>query len=216
VLIGSGFQWQCKWGCIVRGFLCPFCFLLFSLGALTGTQEKPADKVAPAPTVPTAGARLEFLDEVSYYEQRFLRLADAIPAEKYAWRPSEGVRSVGEVYMHVVSANYGFAKMLGTPFPAGVDPKAMMASSGDKAKVIQALKDSFVHFRNAILTIKDSELEKEIKTPRGQTTIRGSFFMMSGHFGEHLGQSIAYAREVGIIPPWTEERMHQEADKPKP
>lgn len=200
----------------MRGFLCLICLLVFSFGVLTRAQEKPAEKPAPAPTTPTAGARLEFLDEVSYYEQRFLRLADAIPAEKYSWRPSEGVRSIGEVYMHVVSANYGFAKMLGTPFPAGVDPKAMMASSGDKAKVIQALKDSFLHFRNAILTIKDSELDKEIKTPRGQTTIRGSFFLMSGHFGEHLGQSIAYVRAIGIVPPWTEERMHQEAEKPKP
>jgi uncharacterized damage-inducible protein DinB len=159
---------------------------------------------------------MEFLDEVSYYEQRFLRLADAIPAEKYNWRPAEGVRSTGEVYMHVVTANYNFARMLGTPIPAGVDTKAMMAFCTDKSKVVQALKDSFAHFRSAILAIKDSDLEREIKTPRGQSTIRGAFFLISGHFGEHLGQSIAYAREVGIVPPWTEERMRQEAEKPKP
>jgi uncharacterized damage-inducible protein DinB len=174
------------------------------------------DKPSPTPTSPTAGPRMEFLDEVSYYEQRFLRLAEAIPAEKYNWRPAEGVRSVGEVYMHVVSANYGFARMLGTPIPAGVDTKAMMAFSGDKAKVIQALKDSFAHFRSAILAIKDSDLDKDIKTPRGQSTIRGAFFLISGHYGEHLGQSIAYARQVGIVPPWTEERQRQEAEKPKP
>jgi len=169
-----------------------------------------------AQTAPTSGPRMEFLDEVSYYEQRFARLADAIPAEKYNWRPAEGVRTIGEVYMHVVTANYGFAKMLGTPYPAGLDPKALVASANDKAKVVQALKDSFAHFRSAILAIKDSDLDKEIKTPRGQTTLRGSFFLISGHYGEHLGQSIAYARSVGIIPPWTEERMHQEAEKPKP
>lgn len=159
---------------------------------------------------------MEFLDEVSYYEQRFQRLADAIPAEKYSWRPGEGVRSVGEVYMHVVTANYNFARMIGTPIPAGVDTKALIASSNDKARVLQALRDSFAHFRGAILNIKDSDLEKEIKTPRGQSTIRGSFFLMSGHYGEHLGQSIAYAREVGIVPPWTEERQRQEAEKSKP
>jgi len=159
---------------------------------------------------------MEFLDEVSYYEQRFLRLADAIPAEKFAWRPGEGVRSVGEVYMHVVAANYNFARMLGTPIPAGVDTKALLASSNDKAKVIQGLKDSFAHFRVAILNIKDSELDKEIKSPRGQSTIRGTFFLISGHYGEHLGQSIAYARQVGIVPPWTEERQRQEAEKSKP
>ena len=188
--------------------------LIFSVGTLAPAQEKPADKRQA--TTPTAGARLEFLDEVSYYEQRFLRLADAIPAEKYGWRPGEGVRSVGEVYMHVASANYGFAKMLGTPIPVGVEPKTLMASANDKAKVIQALKDSFAHFRNAILTIKDSDLDKEIRAPRGQTTIRGSFFVISGHFGEHLGQSIAYARMNGIVPPWTAERQQQETERPRP
>jgi uncharacterized damage-inducible protein DinB len=193
-------------------FLC----LSFTLGSYTRAQQKPGEKPAVAPTAPTSGARLEFLDEVSYYEQRFERLADAIPAEKYSWRPEEGVRTIGEVYMHVVTANYGFAKMLGTPYPAGIDPKALIASSNDKAKVIQGLKDSFAHFRTAILDIKDSDLDKEIKTPRGQATVRGSFFLMSGHYGEHLGQSIAYARSVGIVPPWTEERQRQEAEKPKP
>jgi uncharacterized damage-inducible protein DinB len=198
------------------GFACLLFSLAFSLGALTRTQEKPAEKPPAVPTIPTAGARLEFLDEVSYYEQRFLRLADAVPAEKFAWRSSEGVRSAGEVYMHVANSNYGFAKMLGTPIPASVDTKALMASSGDKAKVVQALKDSFAHLRNSILVIKDSELDKEIRTPRGQTTIRGSFFLICGHFGEHLGQSVAYARQLGIVPPWTEERQRQEGDKPKP
>jgi len=191
--------------------------VLFAYSSFAGAhaQEKPAEKPPATLTSPTSGPRLEFLDEVSYYEQRFLRLADAIPAEKYAWRPAEGVRSIGEVYMHVVAANYGLGKMIGTPPPAGVDTKAMMASAGDKAKVIQALKDSFAHFRNAVLAIKDSDLEKEIKTPRGQMTIRGAFFLISGHYGEHLGQSIAYARQVGIVPPWTEERQKQEAEKPK-
>jgi uncharacterized damage-inducible protein DinB len=190
--------------------------LLFVLFLAASTAIIAQEKPAASPPSPTSGARMEFLDEVSYYEQRFLRLADAIPAEKYAWRPGEGVRSVGEVYMHVAVANYNFARMLGTPVPAGVDNKALIASAGEKAKVVQALKDSFAHFRGAILNVKDSDLDKEIKTPRGQSTIRGAFFLISGHFGEHLGQSIAYAREVGIVPPWTEERQRQEAEKPKP
>ena len=178
----------------------------------THAQEKsPATGITP-----TSGARLEFLDEVSYYQQRYLRLADAIPPEKYNWRPSEGVRTIGEVYMHIVGANYNFAKMLGTPPPSTLDMKALIASSGDKAKVEQALKDSFIHFSNAILAIKDSELDKEIKTPRGQMTIRGSFFLITGHFGEHLGQSIAYARSVGVVPPWTVERQRQEPEKQRP
>lgn len=194
------------------GKLLVFAALFCAAAAIVAAQDKPA--ATPAASV--AGVRGEFLDEVAFYEQRFTRLAEAIPADKFSWRPADGVRSIGEVYMHVVSANYGFAKMLGTDFPAGVDPKTMMAIAGDKAKVVQALKDSFAHMRQAILAIKDSDLDNSLKTPRGQSTVRGAFFLISGHYGEHLGQSIAYAREVGIVPPWTEERQKQDAAKPKP
>ena len=183
-----------------------------AIAAMAAAQDKPA----AAATMSVPGPRGEFLDEVAYYEQRFTRLADAIPADKYTWRPAEGVRSIGEVYAHVVSANYGFAKMLGTDFPAGVDPKAIVATAGDKAKIVQELKDSFAQMRAAILAIKDADLEKPMKLPGNrQSTVRGAFIFITGHYGEHLGQSIAYARQIGIVPPWTEERLKQEAAKPK-
>lgn len=172
-------------------------------------QEKTA---APAVT----GARGEFLAELSYYEQRFTRLADAVPAEKYSWRPAEGVRSIGEVYAHIAAANYGLARVLGTPIPSGIDPKAINAAAGDKAKTVQALKDSFAHMRGAILNIKDADLNNPLKLFGQDTTVRGAFIMITGHLGEHLGQSIAYARQNGIVPPWTAERMQKEAEKPKP
>jgi uncharacterized damage-inducible protein DinB len=162
--------------------------------------------------------RAEFLEEIAYYEQRYTQLAEAMPAEKYTWRPGEGVRSVGEVYAHIVAANYGIARALGTAPPAGLDFKAIPALSGDKAKLIQALKDSFAHFRGAILALNDADADKPQKMFNRQTTLRGSFIMITGHFGEHLGQSIAYARMNGIVPPWTEESQRQEqkpADKPK-
>jgi uncharacterized damage-inducible protein DinB len=170
----------------------------------TAAQDKPA------------GARGEFLAEVTYYEQRYTRLAEAVPAEKYSWHPAEGVRSIGEVYAHIATANYGIAKVFGTPPPAGFDPKAINAAAGDKAKTVQILKDSFAHFRGAILAIKDADLNNALKMFGQDTTVRGAFFLATGHFGEHLGQSIAYARQNGIVPPWTEERMKQEAAKPKP
>jgi uncharacterized damage-inducible protein DinB len=81
---------------------------------------------------------------------------------------------------------------------------------------VQELKDSFAHMREAIQAIKDSDLDKSQKLPGNrQSTVRGTFIFITGHYGEHLGQSIAYARQIGIVPPWTEERMKQEAAKPK-
>ena len=190
--------------------------IAMGLATLGNAQEKPAEKASASPT---SGARAEFLAEVNYYEQRYVRLAEAMPAEKYSWRPGEGVRSVGEVYTHIVAANYGIARSLGTAPPAGLDFNSIKAMSNDKPKVIQALKDSFAHFRNAIMAINDADLDKPQKMFGQQTTVRGSFIMITGHTGEHLGQSIAYARMNGIVPPWTEEAQQQQqkqAQKPNP
>jgi uncharacterized damage-inducible protein DinB len=195
------------------------CFLtltamILSFASPGRSQEKPA----AASAAPTAGPRAEFLEEIAYYEQRYVRLAEAMPAEKYTWRPAEGVRSIGEVYTHIVAANYGVARALGTQPPAGFDFKSITAMSTDKAKTVQALKDSFAFFRQAILALNDSDADKPQKMFGRQTTLRGSFIMITGHFGEHLGQSIAYARMNGIVPPWTEEQQQQQkqAEKPKP
>lgn len=189
-------------------------------GSVRAQQDKAAEKTTTtaAGVAPTSGARAEFLEEVAYYEQRYTRLAEAVPAEKYSWRPGEGVRSIGEVFAHIVMANYGIPRALGTQPPAGFDPKAIQAAAADKPKIVQMLKDSFAHFRQAILAISDADVDKPQKMFGRQTTVRGAFIMITGHFGEHLGQSIAYARVNGITPPWTEEAQQQQkaAEKPKP
>jgi uncharacterized damage-inducible protein DinB len=199
-------------------------FLILTALALNlvpyGRAQQTLDHKAPAAAsaAPTSGFRAEFLEEIAYYEQRYTRLAEAMPAEKYAWRPAEGVRSVGDVFAHITLANYGIARALGTAPPAGFDMKAILALSTDKPKLLQTMKDSFAHFRGAIVALSDADADKPQKMFNHQTTVRGSFIMITGHFGEHLGQSIAYARVNGVVPPWTEESQQQQktADKPKP
>ena len=201
-----------------------FVAAVFTLafGASIWGQDTSGSKAA-APQVPSAapaaGARAEFLEGLAYYEQRYTRLAEAVPPEKYSWRPGEGVRSIGEVYAHITAANYGVAHAFGMQAPSGLDFKAIQAAAADKAKITQLLKDSFAHLRQAILPISDADMDKPQKMFGRQTTVRGAFMMIIGHFGEHLGQSIAYARVNGITPPWTEEaqqRQQKAAKKPKP
>src|SRR6266849_4237136 len=177
-----------------------------SFMASSRAQDSSEHKAAAvASAAPTSGFRAEFLEGITYYEQGYTRLAEAMPTEKYTWRPAEGVRSVGEVFTHITAANYGIARALGTAPPAGFDPKAITALSADKPKVVQALRDSFEHFHRAIVALNEADADKPQNMFNRHTTLRGSFIAITGHLGEHLGQSIAYARVNGVVPPWTEE-----------
>src|SRR5271157_547542 len=103
-----------------------------------------------------SGYRSEVLAEVMIQEDKFLRLAAAIPAEKYTWRPAPDVRSVAEVFLHVSAANFNVYKLVGAPPPAGVDVKGLEKSTTDKTKVMATLKDSFAHARKAIAAMPDA------------------------------------------------------------
>ena len=75
-----------------------------------------------------SGYRSEVLAEVMIQEDKFLRLAEAVPADKYTWRPAPDVRSFAEVFLHVSAANYNIYKLVGTPPPTGVDVKGLEKS----------------------------------------------------------------------------------------
>jgi uncharacterized damage-inducible protein DinB len=163
------------------------------------------------PTPGVSGYRAEVLAEVRVQEDKFARLAEAIPADKYSWRPGSDVRSIAEVFLHVAAANYNLPKLIGTPPPAGVDIAKLEKSTTDKAKVVSILKDSFAHERGAIMKMPDADLEKSLDWFGGKNTERGILLFMTRHTAEHLGQSIAYARSVGVVPPWTDDQQRQQA-----
>jgi uncharacterized damage-inducible protein DinB len=148
--------------------------------------------------------RTEALDRIATLEKKFVSLAEAVPAEKYTWRPGEGVRSVSEVYLHVASANFGLGSVLGTPPPAGFQGKGYEKSTTDKTKVVAAVTESFAHFRGAVEKLAAADADKAVKLFGQETTMRGAVFALLEHLSEHLGQSIAYARTNGVVPPWSQ------------
>src|ERR1700686_3838196 len=186
------------------------CLLVLTVSAVHATaQVNPYKDGTPGVT----GYRSEVLAEVMIQEDKFNRLAEAIPAEKFSWRPSPDVRSFAEVFLHVSAANYNLYKLVGPPPPTGFDVKGFEKSTTDKAKVIATLKDSFAHAKKAITAMPDADLEKSLDWFGGKNTQRGILLFIVRHTAEHLGQSIAYVRFVGIVPPWTEDMQKKQPEK---
>jgi uncharacterized damage-inducible protein DinB len=147
--------------------------------------------------------KAEILRQIDDAEKKILQLAEATPAEKYTWRPAEKVRSTGEVFLHVAGANYFLPTLWGAKMPEGVNPREFDKNAGDKAKVIDTVKKSFEHARQAINAASDADLDKTVKIFDREGAAREVLLLIATHAHEHLGQSIAYARMNGIVPPWS-------------
>ena len=174
---------------------------LLSLSSLPALAHEEAK--ATAGTANTGDVRAEILAQIADAEEKLTALAEAMPADKFGWRPAEKVRSVGEVFMHVAGGNYFLPTFWGVKVPEGTNPREFEPSGGDKAKVLATMKTSFEHLRAAIKNAPEADLGKTIKLFGEDATLRQAMMVSANHAHEHLGQSIAYARMNGVAPPWS-------------
>jgi uncharacterized damage-inducible protein DinB len=171
--------------------------------APTTTSTQISTRPAAAPAAPASGFRADFLGLFDEVSKQIVDLAEAVPADKYGWRPAPAVRSTSEVYMHIVGGNSYLPSFLGVKPMEGTE-RGMEKSVTEKARVVDLLKKSMAHARSAVLAIPDADLDKKVKIFGGKEVSERTVVMIIGnHLHEHLGQAIAYARMSGITPPWS-------------
>jgi uncharacterized damage-inducible protein DinB len=156
---------------------------------------------AKAQQVP-AGVGEGWLGEFDHSTKQLTQLAEATPADKFAWRPAPGVRSVSEVYMHIALGNY---HLLGE---AGVKSSVDLTKLGkDPEKSLTAKADVIDFLKKSCQTVRASyplaEKNKAVKLFGRDATVDGVYLRILVHNHEHMGQSIAYARMIGVVPPWS-------------
>lgn len=182
------------------------CAALLTAAVLSQPLAAQEAKAAAPEAKPAAaqGLRAEILRHIDDARDKLLALAEATPADKFTWRPNDKVRTTGEVFAHVAGGNYFLPTLWGTKPPAGVDPRSFEKDAGDKAKTIDTLKKSFEYAHHVIESAAEADLDKKIKIFDHEGTEREGFLLIATHAHEHLGQSIAYARSAGIVPPWSQ------------
>jgi len=140
--------------------------------------------------------------EWRYVSRQLVALAEATPAEKFAWRPEAGVRSTSEVYMHIAMSNFYLLSVTGPKMPAGLKEDAEKTVTS-KAEVIDWLKRSLDAVKEAHLAEKPNDLERKVRIYDRDATVDGMYLRIIVHTNEHMGQLIAYARMTGVVPPWS-------------
>jgi len=163
------------------------CALVVALMVpLAGAQSQPA------------GLQAAFAKDAGTLSDKFTGLA-RVMSGKYDWKPAQGVRSVADVFNLIVKENGLLAGVLsGTP-NTGASP----APITDPEKMQEALKVSYLNLQKAIAALSDNDLQAPVKLFGRDITKQGALMLILEDQHEHLGQSIAYARNNGVVPPWS-------------
>jgi uncharacterized damage-inducible protein DinB len=150
--------------------------------------------------------REQFVSDMDTVHAKVMALANAIPEDRYSWRPSAGVRSVGEVLGHFAGEWYYYLpqSVAGKPptdFGSPRDALPKLEQIAGKQAMLDEMNRAWSYGRAQLVGADATQLTGQYK-PWGVSLARAAFGM-TGDQHEHLGQLVAYARANGITPPWS-------------
>jgi uncharacterized damage-inducible protein DinB len=187
--------------------ICLACILTANIPA---THAQTPDNSTDT-TAPSYDMKAQALLDLEAVNKKCVALAQALPADKITWRPSPDTRSFAEVFLHVACERYGFLSMLGATPPAGFKAGEYDKSTTDRDRIVEALNQSWDFTSKTINGMSNADFAK-LQPKLGPQANEGDVvYLLVADAHEHLGQLVAYARQNGIVPPWTVERQKKKA-----
>jgi len=176
----------------------------------TAVVAQQASKSAQAP--PVQANPLSAFNKTVYTAVKtiLLRSAEKMPEEDYSFKPTDSVRTYGQIIGHVADAQYMFCSIaLGEKNP---DPKIEQTETG-KTALITALKRAFVYCDKAYDGMTDAEGTATVKLFGGDTPKLGVLTVNNMHSMEHYGNLVTYMRIKNIVPPTSEPNFQVQPKK---
>jgi DinB superfamily len=167
------------------------------LGAVRAiAQQQPS----PSKTIP---------DSINYMwkmvEGDFTSLAEAMPEEKWSFKPTQGaftdVRTFAEQVKHVACANEAWAKKLRAEKPPDHCDTGGLSPAKTKAEILAYLHESFVMMDGEIAKSKLDNLMAPMQGPYAGDNRLEVLNSALWHISDHYGQLVEYVRMNGIVPP---------------
>ena len=180
---------------------------LLAPAAALAQENPPKAAVVPAPDNP-----LSAWNKVAYgrVKDMLLRSAEKVPEENYNFKPTDAVRSFGQIVGHVADAQYLFCSIeLGEKNPA---PK-IEQSKTSKADLIAALKDAFAYCDKAYDGMTDASATQMVKLFGNDAPKLDVLTVNNMHNMEHYGNLVTYMRLKNIVPPSSEPAVQPQPKK---
>src|SRR5215467_1284570 len=176
----------------------------------TESRQTTAAEMSKKETVASA-----FLRGLQGQEYEVRSAAEAMPEEKYGYRPAEGkfknekpegghaeVRTFAQQVKHVACSNFGFAAELDGQTPPAACAMEGPSPAKTKKELLIYLRDSFAAVRKSLGAMDAKNMFDPIEGPyAGPNTRLGIATVIVWHAADHYGQMTLYLRENNIVPP---------------
>jgi len=186
---------------------------VLALGLSLGAQEQKQPTAAELSKNETPGKA--FTRFFGFQEYEFRSAAEAMPEDKWNYRPAPGlfknekpesgpveVRTFAEQVKHVACANLAFAAELDGTKPPDACHKGGPSPAKTPSELLTYLRDSFTALKKSLAEITAKNMYDPIEGPyAGPNTRLGLAIVSAWHVADHYGQMTIYLRENGIVPP---------------
>ncbi|HEY6944104.1 MAG TPA: DinB family protein [Candidatus Acidoferrum sp.] len=137
------------------------------------------------------------------FQKNMVAAAEAMPAEKYNFKPTPEMNSFAHLVMHIAQSNSGLCSRIADTHA----PDAKMADTDPKDKLVAALKASFEYCATALEKVDDSKLGDQMMLFGNRPFSRAAvLIILSDDWFDHYGAQATYLRLNGILPPSAQPR----------
>jgi uncharacterized damage-inducible protein DinB len=139
-------------------------------------------------------------------QRSFVNLADAMPAEKYGFKPTNGAfmgaRTFGQQVKHVACANFAFFNEIEKKEPPPKCETGGPSPAETKAELMAYLRESFDYAQSVLRAMTPANALEPVSGPYGGPSTRlGITTLAVWHASDHYGQLVVFLRMNGIVPP---------------
>jgi len=149
-------------------------------------------------------------DALRGMEQRYARIliaaAEAMPAEKYTYRPTPAQMSFAQIQAHLANEGNDLlcSKVAGVPAPQ----HAAADTTAGKDQLVARLKETFQFCESAFAHLDDSKLSEPLQLFGPNPFSRAAAILITvGDWADHYSQEANYLRLNGLVPPTAQRRM---------
>ena len=169
------------------------------LAALYSTALQPPAFKASASPVSDA-----VRDAAARGAKNLIASAELMPADKYAYHPTEPQMTFGQLMVHIVQTNVALCSAIsGSPAPMSPDDLKKMSANDAKETIVAAVKRSFDYCSDSVAKVTDAHLADEVTLfgrPTGMSRA-ATMLAIANDWADHYSTAAAYLRQNGVLPP---------------